>query len=334
MAKKNALEPGADTHRFIRLDLEHTVEGDANASGYWEDFHYIDLSRELSAINSRLYRQGMMYHVANITVHDLQANAWLKFCTVPHTWPAKMAWRKGFLKWFQMNDELPSDILESAMSAGKWLDYRVYFNDDHRTDPDCPRFTDIEGNLIIQDEHKYTEYFSTDGGAVDAFTAHMMGEHNGLAGSYTSVGLIEAYEETLTQKYEYEEPDMSTGVWANLFERAGEADDIADAISDDYDNPPYSLNLFPGSKDGATKNSPEPWCIRECHQNTGTSPMTAVGGFPVPLGLICVETSSRDENNNTIGLMIELVPGEYQGVKAERMGKPIQENDKSWRIGN
>lgn len=313
-----------DAHRFIRVDLTHT--------GNNEDFHYIDLAREMSAINSRLYRQGMTYHVANISVHDTQSS-YLKFCTMPNTWPVKQAWRVGFKNWLEMNRKaLENTDPGSAAAASRWNDFRIFLNDAHRTDTtDRPRFTDVEGGLVVQDEYKYTRMVSIDGGTNDEFQLHMMGEHNGTAPSFNSVSLLEAYEETLTQPLQIsEEPDYDTGVWANMYDVGGEKDDIIDNLVGDYDAPPYSRLVFPGMKDGSVNNCKAPWSVREVHiESANNSAM--VGGFEVPCGLICVETDNS-ANNNTIGLIIELAPGSYKGVKAEPMGTPKSVNSKKWRV--
>lgn len=310
-----------DTHRFIRLDLAHTAPGSPNSSGYYEDFHYIDLAREMSAMNSRLYRQGMMYHVANITIHDTFTDSWVKVCTLPCTWPVKMAWRTAAKNYIRMLLQLPQDIRRTAMRAATYHDFRIYFNADHVSDPDTPSFTDIEGGNIRRSEYEYTKFTSTDGGSPDEFTVHMMGEHDGAPGGYVSVCALEAYEEILiAPPLNYEEADFATGVWSNLVEQETVSDDLLDDLSDDYDLPPYDQYVFPGAQDGGTKNSIAPWSVRETHVMGDTSPMSAVGGFPAPCGLLCIETSSRADDDNLIGLIIELVPGSYKGIKAESLG--------------
>lgn len=322
MAKKG--KQNVPAHRFLRIDLEHDGS---------EDFHYIDLARELSAINNRLYRQGMTYHVANISVHDSNSS-YLKFCTLPNTWPIRNAWKRAFQMWLNMNDQLADPALSNAAKASKYTDFKVYFNDDHRTDPDDGKFTDVEGNIRQDGEWEYTRFFSTDGGSVDEFTVHMMGDHTGSAGSYTSVSAIKAYNETLTwPENESEQSTFDTGVWNNLIETAGVNDDISQALSDDNDLPPYDEFVFPGMKPSqvSTGNSPQPWSVREVHLQGTYQNSAMVGGFEAPLGLICVETGASADSN-TIGLIIELAPGSYKGVSAEPMGTPKKINDKIWKV--
>ena len=320
-----------EAHRFIRLDLDHFSD-QINDSGYFEDFHYIDLARELSAINSRLYQQGRTYHVANISVHDRQGG-WVKFCTLPNTWPVKQAWRKGFEKWLEMNHaHLDHDTLRNVAKNAKWVDFRTRFNADSVTDPDQPGFVDVEGKGINFDEYSITKYTSTDGASADEFTTHMMGGHTGSAGSYTSVSLLEAYIETLNKP---QAPDanvsMAVGVWNNLIESDEASDDVAVDLRDDYDSPPYDHDCFPGGMKGALYNSPGPWSVRET-DFLAPNRKVMVGGFEVPLGLICVETSREVTGQNIIGLIIEIVPGNYRGVSAESMGTPRLTNKMKWLV--
>ena len=322
MAKSRKSRQKTPAHRFIRLDLNC-------AAG--EDFHYIDLARELSAINSRLYRQGMMYHVANVSVHDSQSS-YLKFCTIPNTWPMRNAWKTAFAMWLEMNRiNMTPQALANASKAAKYNDFRVYFNSTHSTDGDVPKFTDVEGKTIRSDEYNYSTYFSTDGENVDEFTIHMMGDHDGPPGAYTGVSAIRAYNEIVTRPTsEVEASTFDTGVWNNLIETHGVNDDLSQALSDDYDAPPYDSLVFPGGIMGLTENSPNGWSAREIHLHGNAQNSAIVGGFEVPCGLIKVESLCSEEN--TVGLIIELAPGAYKGVAAEPMGTPKLVDGKTWRV--
>lgn len=324
MAKTRKSRQRTPAHRFIRLDLK-CAEG--------EDFHYIDLARELSAINSRLYRQGMMYHVANVSVHDSQSS-FLKFCTLPNTWPMKNAWKTAFAMWLEMNRvNMTPQVLANASKAAKYNDFRVYFNGTHPNDGDTPSFTDVEGGGIIRDEYEYSRYFSTDGENVDEFTIHMLGDHKGDAPNYDSVSAIKAYNEIVTRTTApTESADLDDGVWNNLIETHGVNDDLSQALSDDYDSPPYSNLVFPGGVMGVAQNCKDPWSVREIHLKGDAQNSAMVGGFEVPCGLICVESTNYGTEENTVGLIIELAPGPYKGIRAEPMGTPKLVDGKTWRV--
>ena len=325
--KKGRKKKMTPAHRFIRLDLEHTPDDND------EDFHYIDLAREMSAINSRLYRQGMMYHVANISIHDSQSN-WIKFNTLPNTWPVRKAWQLGFENWLNMNKRMNPDVLRRVAKAGKWNDFRIFFSSDHGTDDDKPTFTDVEGDTINIDEYSYSKFFPTDGDSIDpnGTYCHMIGKHSGQAGDYDSISLLSAYHEIALPPAEAHDSDhtdtgTSLGVWANLFESTAAVNNsLATELDDSYDEPPYDSTSFPGM----FGNSGGPWSAREVHIEGQFQNSAIVGGFEVPCGLICVETKST--SSNTIGLIIELAPGTYKGIAAEPMGEAKLVNEKEWSV--
>lgn len=301
------------THRFIRLNLIHTGES--------EDFHYIDIGRHLSAMNRRLYRQGMQYHVANVQVHDSQGSTYLKFCTLPNTWTTKAAWRKAFKVWKQQRAVAQSG---GSNFSGKWSDFKVYFNNDMRTDPDIVDHIDNEDGQLAYGEWDYSKMFigDDDGADVDSFDLHMMGANNGSlpTGQCVSAGILANFEDSLVPVPD--DPIAPDNLSVNLFTmmaQGGTASEIvADVVEhgeDDNDSPPYSATLVPGAK----ANCASGWVTREM-QLMSSEKSRVMGGFPVPLGLIQLETkydTGSSSGTNTIGVVIEIVPGPYKGVHAE-----------------
>lgn len=298
------------THRFLRLNLTHTGDG--------EDFHYVDLAQQMSMINRRLYRQGMQYHIANIAVHDSQGDAYVKFCTLPNVWTTKAAWKKGFALWKKQRAMAQSG---GTNVSGKWSDFKVYLSDDHRTDVDKPMFLDIENDGIAAGEWDYSQMLlDVNGESTDAFHLHMLGSNSGnlTAGSAVSVSLLKALQDALNVPQDDPvAPDAAgTGLFA-LMSHGGDGMevnlDVINQMEDDNDSPPYSPTLVAG----AGTNCNNAWEVREIHLGSGgAAPSGMVGGFEVPLGLLCIETKSGTDNN-TIGIVIELAPGSYKGVHAQ-----------------
>ena len=124
-----AMKNWKPTHRVINLELVHN-QSQANSSNYYEDFHYVDLSQILSTINSRLYRQGRVYRIKNIVVHDGNGDAFVKFATLPHTWPMQKAWQTALKHYLQMNDLVSEDALSTAAKLGRYHDFRIYMTKD------------------------------------------------------------------------------------------------------------------------------------------------------------------------------------------------------------
>lgn len=296
-----------DTHRFLRFVINHTGTG--------EDNHYLDISQILSQINRRMYRQGGTYHIANISVHDSAGDAYVKFAGLPSTWTSKAAWSRGFDLWKAQRSMVQAD---GSQLTGKWSDFKVYLNDDHRTDTDKLAFKDIDDGGIATGEWDYADLILQDDDNVgtDAFYLHMMGANNGnlSAGTCVSAGLLSALEDSLAKVQEDPTPsaNVSTGLFS-LAVRQGQSteliQDMIDIVEDDNNNPPYSQTLVPGAR----TNCADPWMFRDVAIKTSQAPQRLIPGFPVPLGLLMIETKSATDGN-LIGLCIELVPGPYKGV--------------------
>jgi len=85
---------------------------------------YIDLAAGISAMNGRLMRQGRMYHVANVTMHN--ADGKIKSCkisTLPDTYTTRAAWHAMFDAWKDQR----ARVLENSITdiSGKWSDFKV-----------------------------------------------------------------------------------------------------------------------------------------------------------------------------------------------------------------
>jgi len=302
------------THRFLRFILTH------NGDDGHEDFHYIDLAQQLSLINRRLYRQGMVYHVANITVHDGDGDAFVKFCTAPNTYITHKAWATGFRNWKKQRAMVLQGMDQSLVPrslTGAWSDFKVYLNADHIDDVDKPTFSDIENtNISTAGDWDYSKFYQDydANGVQDEMYIHLMGGHDGTTLDWDSIGLIEALDEIWPTQGQEPVVDSaaSTSIYINMFDSG--QDEIMDDIENESDDPPYSSSLMPG----ANASAPYPWEVREVHLGTSANKTGYVGGFPVPCGLLCIETKSSGLGNE-IGLLIEMVPGKYKGVMAERM---------------
>ena len=108
----------------------------------------------------------------------------------------------------------------------------------------------------------------------------------------------------------------------------GNADLVQEVILDleaDNDYPPYSASKIMGADAAGAGEPSSPWVARTCMIKGGSStssPVAAVGGFAAPCGLLMIETNAAGDyssNANSIGVTIELVPGEYKGVHAYPM---------------
>ncbi len=136
MARKKAKRSkpkltGYLAQRYLYYTLNHTGTG--------EDFHYIDLARDLSAVNCRLYRQGMIYGISSFNIHDSQENTQVRIGTIPTVWPVLSAYRMARRQWNKQIKEFAAPGLRGA-----WDDFRIFMNNDHVSDVDQPAVVNIE----------------------------------------------------------------------------------------------------------------------------------------------------------------------------------------------
>lgn len=317
-----------NTHRFLYYNIAH--------SGNGEDASYIDLARDLSAVNRRLYRQGMNYSISNISVHDSQGDARVLVSTAPNTWATHEAWTMAFEGWKRQRAQTLQDM--PGASTPRWSDFKVYLNAEHVVDSDWPGVRDDEENVALgtgansSGEWNYSDMgFFMAGTRYDNHAIGLMGAH-GIGSSITTettphdssydgyISCLEGLQEIRRKPVDTGDVDAAfdDAVFAGMTLNSGPSiEDTLLTIEAEGDNPPYSLE-FLGNTDNPAGDTGA-WPIRECHIESTYSPMAMMGPIPnVPCGLLQIETTSGGDN--TIGLLIELTPGDYKGVHASPMG--------------
>ena len=294
--------------RYLRYELTNSSTPGTETS------HYIDLARDISAINRRLYRQGRVYHIRKVTFISKntpnQGNR-ISISTVPDSWTARNAWRRGFESW-QSQKKLVKDSANSNISAGKFDDFKVYLSFDSRAaTPLVP--LDNGGNALQLGEWDYVTLYSPDGTtSTDPFNLHMLGDHSGSAGGWNSVSLIKSYGEsrtTVTNQMPNQPSTTSDDPIVNLHDHGTNFDEIIDKMESSNDNAPYDVVNYPGS-DG---NMAKPLVVQDTVLVDGRA---VVGGFSAICGLLEIESQS-DVEDDTISVLVELAPGNYRGIGAE-----------------
>ena len=321
--------------RFLRFQVTHPA-------GAGETSHYIDLAAQLSKVNRRLYRQGRVYRIANISVTSRDTVAGLvSFSSAPETWVTRNAWNRGF-EFFELMNKKVLDMPGQQNRKGQWHDYKVYLSDDHRTAASArkPGIRDNGNQQYLNGEWVYSTYQSPDGStSSDEYTAHLLGDHSGTIGAYNSIGLIKSYGEsrgTVNGNVPQLDDEGDDDPLLNLFDYGTEIDEIAQDLDSDNDRPPYGWDAanigeyYPGS-DG---NGSKPVVRRLAAigtPDTGTgafadkgvaAPTVMLPGFDAICGLIEIETQSDlktgliRQEDDIIDIIIELAPGNYKGVAA------------------
>ena len=298
--------------RHLRYQLTNSPTGGTETS------HFVDLARDLSAVNRRLYKQGMYYSVRKITVTSRDTYGGLFTVGVaPTSWVTRNAWRKARGIWNDMNDQV-----ENADSIkGKWADFKVYLSDDHRTgtvlDP-----IDNGNNAVgaTNRDWEYSLYESPDGTAgSDSFVAHLLGADSGSAGAITSAGIVDGYENSrVTVQESPDSTPINSDSWMmNVLDDGTTFDEIVVDLTNQNDNPPYDRDDYCGGQG----NMPKPIVVQMGALGldqvpTDTSLSLTLGGFTAMCGLLEFETQSSVDND-VFDVLIELSAGDYRGVKAE-----------------
>ena len=314
--KKKTFTPAV---RYLRYEVVNSGTPGTETS------HFLDLARDLSAINRRLMRQGRRYHVKRISIVSSNTNpsnpadtsagtnaGRVTFATVPESWISQKAWQRGFKAWQKMQRlalaEAGSDL------RGTWNDFKVYMSAAHASGTK-PEPLDNGGNAVKLGDWSYSDLITPDGTtSSDEFYLTMLGDHSGGAGSRVSVGLIKSYTEaraTFSQR-----PTPETGhvdvndPILNLFDDGTQTDEVVAKMQTDGEDPPYDIDEFPGDD----SNMPKPLVVQQT--TLGTDGRATVGGFSAMCGLIEIETTSPLAND-VYSVLVELAPGSYRGVAAE-----------------
>jgi hypothetical protein len=308
--------------RYLRYELTNSGTPGTETS------HYIDLAKDLSAVNRRLYRQGRDYHVKRISVTSSntisgmypgaapgtanQQNAGrFSVSSAPDSWVARGAWKRGFQVWQQMNKEAMGQL--SGNIQGTWADFKIWMTADF-AGATLARPMDNGGDMVDAGEWDISTFVTPDGTATDdEFYATLMGAHVGAAGARTSISLIRSYGESRAT-VQADDPSVPSTASAdplvNVFDYGTTIDDVVDLLEDQNDSPPYHLVNYPGG----AGNMPKPLVVHET--TLGAAGKAVVPSFNALLGQLEFEISSPIASD-VYSVLVELAPGKYRGIKAE-----------------
>lgn len=293
--------------RYLRYEFTNSATPGTETS------HYIDLARDLSRVNRRLYRQGRDYHVKKITIvssNTPNGNNRVSAATMGTGWVTQMAWKRGFQTWNKMNAEATKQIAGSI--SGTWADFKVSLTPEFRVASKLSPL-DNGGNPYLGGEWSYSVLVTPDGTTTDdEFQLTMLGDHIGAAGARTSVGLVKSYGESraTVQTNDPNVPSIaSDDPLVNVFDYGTTIDDVIDNLENSNDSAPYDVPNYPGSD----LNAPKPIIVQDTTLVDGRATM---GGFTARCGMIELESKSSVEND-TFSVLVELAPGNYRGIKAD-----------------
>lgn len=315
-----------------------------------DGINYIDIAKDLSVINRRLYRQGMMYGVQNIQVHfegadsgatdNSQEVRLIQVSTIPNTWVVHNAWKKGFHCWQHQQKSILDEHcgLGGLSSRPRWADFKIGMDATHiqldsgSGDQDISLDTRLGdfSTTVVPDEWKISKFHWDDDTSERAPLIHMLGQVASTQVDY--VGLVENYADSRTQPHTSEPQlpaDASDSIYAKLHGTDELTDNIVNDLEGTNDQPPYDTDAYPGG--ASVMVGPHPQAVAGCNV---TNPVGNTGAFMAPCGLLqifveCWQDADPSQlgtdltnvvRNNT-RIIVSVAPGPYRGVMAAGMGQ-------------
>jgi len=286
---------------------------------------YIDIAEGLSQVNRRAYRQGMEYAVGKVTFAYTAdpgsiLNVSLTCFTAGNTWVVHNAWKKAYAHWIAQQRRARRLIGQSAKPT--WEDFKVYLDDAHRAGTSLGV---VAGDLaaVGTGEWDYSRLIhEADDASVDEWYLHLIGGNV----STTDKGLILGYQDSRAT-VQAEDPDLPAEYSTNMYALMGQdldavADEVAQNMEDQNDEPPYDQDDYPGSDTNSDAAWPQDLAIAST-----SVPVGVVPGFVAQCGLIRMFLGARQVAGGTTTTapetlaLVHLVPGNYKGVAALPMGQ-------------
>lgn len=294
---------GATTRR-IRVDVTNNVT------------NYVDVSKLLSQVNHRLYRQGRMYcvRVGYVGQHNSARGA--SVLALPNNW----AFRKGHkLAQAAFREAMRTGAIGRSKS-GRWSDFRIKHDVTQYTSQ--LQAINAKGLTLGNAEYLYSQvagdtgFDGSDGdGSPNVYGFHGIGasstSNEGAGGGYAyantgSFGIIHEYEK-IEDTEQNTPPDHDNQSAYRLLDTDGDRSAQNELMSSEIgDNPPYNPEDL--------QYQEQKHVIR--FQGTGSADI-ATPWIAAPCGLLKIETF--ESGSDTDELFIEVMAGNYKGVLAEDM---------------
>lgn len=293
---------------------------------------YCDIGESLSQINRKLFSQQYSYRVKSVRAvysqNFLVDTLKLRVSTAGDTWAVQNAWTKAKALHSEMQDLVLDD---NPSIKGTWADFKVYL-DSHHAGATNLQPIDVEGNVVKPGEWSYATFVlpqhEVDAAGsplpADETTSHLLGPDLGVAGSWTSVGLVQAYAESraTVQATSPNVPATFVSSFFNLLTDSGSQEpELATVIEGENDEAPYDMDEYPG---GST-NSPFPVQVAMGQLNV-ENPNFVSEGFDAQCGLLRFDIFAQlnlapADITPSLSVMVELERGSYKGIAATPMGQ-------------
>lgn len=296
---------------------------------------YINLARDLSAMNRQLFRQSRTYKIKSITLIDDNQAKYVQFGFAGDTWAMRNAVKRAYARWNEMNNQVLDD--QPGLKA-RWNDFKPYLSAGHwstaqGTVPgnviEVPE--DINGNNLRLGEWAHSVFESPDStSSTDGYEVGILGNHIGSAGAFDYVGLIQSYGDARgtvnRQEPSVDATAASNDPLVNLLDAGTAFDEIAENIIDEGNSPPYWVfnpsgdpgDTYVGGKDNLSGEL----MFGELNSSSVVGDgLQRLYNIEIPLGVFRIDHQMVSETpvSNNFTIIVEVAEGNYKGIHSESM---------------
>ena len=290
------------TQRKIHYSLHSSgglVPSQSSASaGTVQDVSYVDIFKDLSLANSRLYRQGRVPMVRIGTIGPFANPSTLAVIAqpLPNTWAVRKAHQLALREYLRATKE------ERRRSGqARWHDFKVFYEDGMRS-----------GNHVLSPVGITTGNSEWDYSAIDD-TGGTTRQFKFIGSTDSNCyGMVASYDNMADQDDDSPDNPGTAMPYASLHPDVQV--DNQDHLLDEGDAPPYN-------PDALQVIYPQHMIA----QGTGKSDQLMTGWFPAPAGLLKITAAMTFGQDNTAddavgGFFVEVAAGDYKGVHGTPMG--------------
>ena len=254
----------------------------------------IDLAKNLSKVNRRLYRQCRHYECKlDLTANSTEGT--IHVYALADNWMNSRALKMAYAMYLENSKEERARLKESNLA--RWEDFRVLSGADITVVDPVQYDASFNANVLTLGEFATTFVVDAAGNSKAFSWGSPSGSKYSILGEYDLAGDVQPSPESETFDMPYSDlmADDSATMGA-LLQASGNA-------------PPYDA-------DGVGADSP--W-VRVATLATGTSQKLSTGFFKAPCGLVILDVAGPITNVPVDDLAWEVKAGDYKGVHAPSM---------------
>lgn len=296
-AKKG--KPTDPSYRNLKADyypVQRRIALDTSVTN--SDYYTLDVGRNLSVVNHRLYRQGKTYQVKiDMDPKEAGPNTRYEIYTLVDTWYLQKAWQLARAVYLE-NTAAERGVM-SQQQIARWEDFRVS--------------SGLDGGGIITPRR----YSSTLAGAADTSGEFELSEitlADGVTKRFFSWGATAG--NILGMLEEYDKSGNTDGAPSTISAAkayAGTEGDVQEATMDDLAGkgnlPPYDASNF----------NARVWMKVGALDSTAGGQKLSTGYFNAPCGFVAILPATPSDPIDG-RLTLEVKAGQYKGVAAMNMG--------------